>query len=146
MEKTGHPRTLLLTLIGFFLLGLWNALRTIVLAEQSSFLLELGSHLDPRLRLGAALFWAFLFVALAVALLRRRPAARLWLPLALLSYALFRLAMVALFATASAARRGWQLTLLLFILAFVWTVWSLWRPANRHYWFPGEVSNDNLAR
>lgn len=81
-----------------------------------------------------AVFWAVLFITLAVLLWLRRPAVRWLLPISLVMYALYRLSLLAFFVPAPAARRGWPVTAVLYAAALGWTVWVLYRPASDDVW------------
>ena len=134
MRRSVRPRTVTITALGVFLLGTWNVWRAVEVSSRLRLLLELGSTVDPRIRLGMAVIWAVLFVALAVLLWQRRPAVRRLLPISLLLYALYRLALLAFFVPAPAARRGWPTMAALHAAALGWTLWVLYRPANDHVW------------
>lgn len=134
MRRSGHPRTVTITALGVFLLGMWNVWRAVEVSSRLRLLLELDSTLDPRIRLGMAVMWATLFVVLTVLLWRRRPIVRRLLPISLLLYALYRLALLAFFVPAPAARRGWPTTAALHAAAVGWTLWVLYRPANEYVW------------
>lgn len=113
---------------------MWNVWRAVEVKGRLRLLLELDSTLDPRIRLGMAVMWAGLFMALAVLLWQRRAVVRRLLPISLLLYALYRLPLLAFFVPAPAARRGWPATAVLYAVALSWTVWALHRPANAHVW------------
>ncbi|MFW6183042.1 MAG: hypothetical protein ACOC8X_04530 [Chloroflexota bacterium] len=134
MSRPRRPFFVTITAVGVFLLGMWNAWRTIELAQQSTFLLQLGVRPNPYARLVMALIWSILFLTLAVALWQRRPLVRRLLPLSLLLYAIYHLMLLALFVQAPAARQGWQVDVLLYAAAILWATWVVFRPAYRTYW------------
>ncbi|HSM57989.1 MAG TPA: hypothetical protein VK879_17675 [Candidatus Sulfomarinibacteraceae bacterium] len=140
MSKPRRPFFVTITAVGVFLLGTWNGWRTIELAQQSTFLLQLGVRPNPYARLVMALIWSILFLTLAVALWQRRTVARRLLPFSLLLYAIYHLILLALFVQAPAARQGWQATVLLAVAAILWTTWVAYRPAYRTYWRDQENS------
>lgn len=145
MRRSGHPRTVTITALWVFLLGMWNVWRAVELSSRLRLFLELGSTLDPRIRLGMAAIWAALFFALTILLWQRRPAVRRMLPVSLLLYALYRLSLLAFFVPAPAARRGWPATAVLYSAALGWTVWALYRPANAHIWKTAEEAHGKAA-
>ena len=134
MAKTRRPRRVQVTVLAFLLLGLWNIWRTFTLAQYSD-VMQQGATIDPRVRLGAALFWAFVFLGLALALWQGKRLARTALPLAFLVYALYHLLLLAFFVRAPAARQGWPSLLLAYGLFLAWTIWSVRRPGQT---FTGE--------
>lgn len=134
MVKSSRPRSVTILTLGGFLLGLWNLWRVLVLIPQSPLLIELGAHLDPRVRLVIALFWASWFTLLASGLWLRRPAVRWLFPLSFLLYTIYHLSLLAFFMPAPAARQGWQGTLVLFLSALLWSTWVLRRSAHTSYW------------
>ncbi|MDX1664677.1 MAG: hypothetical protein R3272_12865 [Candidatus Promineifilaceae bacterium] len=134
MARSDRPRSVTITLVAVFLLGVWNVWRALVLFRSGDLLLALGVSLDPRARLMMALVWALVFIAVALGLLWRRALARWLLPLSLLLYALYNMAVLALFARSPGARAGWPFDLLLYGLALAWTGWALHRPAVTDYW------------
>ena len=134
MRGSGRPRSVTITALWVFLLGTWNVWRAVEVSGRLRLLLELGSTLDPRIRVGMAAIWAVLFIALAVLLWQGRAAVRRLLPISLALYAVYRLSLLAFFVPAAAARRGWPVTVVLYAVALAWTVWALYRPANDHFW------------
>lgn len=134
MVESSRPRSVTILTLGGFLLGLWNLWRAVTLIRQVPLLLELGSVLDPRVRLTIALLWAFWFPVLAGVLWLRRPAARWLFPLSLSVYSVYHLALLAFFMPTATARQGWPATATLFLTLLLWSVWVLGRPAHRSYW------------
>ena len=134
MRRPGHPRTVTITALGVFLLGMWNVWRAVELSSHLRLFLTLDPTLDPRIRLGLAVIWAVVFVVLAALLWLRRPAVRQVLPISLVLYALYRLSLLAFLMPAPAARRGWPATAALYAAALMWTLWALYRPANDQHW------------
>ncbi len=145
MRRFGHPRTVTITALWVFLLGMWNVWRAVEVSNRLGLLLELGSTLDPRIRLGMAVVWAVLFIVLAALLWKGRSAVRRLLPLSLLLYALYRLSLMAFFMPAPAARRGWPTIAVFYIAALGWTLWVLYRPANEHVWETANRRNEETA-
>ena len=134
MARSDRPGSVTITVVAVFLLGVWNVWRTLVLFRSADLLLALDMSLDPRARLIMALVWALVFLGLALGLLWRRALARWLLPLSLLLYGLYNMAVLALFVRSPAARAGWPFDLLLYGLALAWAAWALHRPAVADYW------------
>lgn len=134
MVKSRRPRSVTILTLGGLLLGLWNLWRALTLIRQSPLLLELGVHVDPRVRLVIALFWATWFVLLAIGLWQRRATVRWLFPLSFLLYSIYHLSLLAFFMPAPAARQGWQASVVFFLSVLLWSTWVLRRPAHATYW------------
>ena len=134
MLKSSRPRSVTILALGGFFLGLWNLWRVLTLIQQIPLLVELGGHLDPRVRLLIAGFWAICFALLAGGIWLRRPVVRWLFPLSFLLYSIYHLSLLAFFMPAAAARQGWQATVLFFLSALLWSTWVLRRPAHASYW------------
>lgn len=146
MLPARRPLSVTVTAVGVFLLGAWNVWRSVELARQRDLILALEPSLDPLALLVFAIVWALVFVALAVALWRGLPPVRPWLPLALAAYALYQMLLVAFFVRSPLSRQGWQFDLLLYVVAIAWTVWVLYRPAQRAYWKVDREAGGDDAR
>ncbi len=130
-----HRRPLTISLIGWgvFLLGLAHLWQAWGLSRQAAVLRDRGALLDPALLQVLALFWAAIFVGLALALWRRyRPVRRL-LPLALLLYGLTGLTRLLVLASQSGVTSGWPLRGAALGLALGLTAWALNRPGADRY-------------
>lgn len=134
MVKSRRPHSVTILALGGFLLGLWNLWRAVTLVRQVALLLELGSHLDPRVRLTLSLFWALWFILLAGLVWTRRPVVQWLFPLSFLLYSVYHLALLAFFMPAAAARQGWPATAVLFLSVLLWSTWVVRRPAYAQYW------------
>ena len=120
-----RPLTVTLTLWGVFLLGVWNAVRAIAWARQSSILLALGATPDPRLQLAVAVVWTLVFLGLAVALWRNRPFVRRAVPVFLTLYAVYRLSLPLFFTQVPLNCQGWFVRLLIYLAAIMYAQWAL---------------------
>ena len=134
MSKPRRPFFITITAIGVLLLGIWNAWRTVLIAGHGRFLQEIGSTLNPGVRLVMAVIWSLSFLVLAWALWQRRPIVRRLLPLSLLVYGLYHLLILFFFVRAPAARQGWPMDAVRYALALAWSTWIAYRPAHDGYW------------
>ena len=134
MVTSGRPLSITITILGAFLLGMWNIWRTLTLFRQRNLLLALGVNLDPRIRLVMALIWSLLLLALVVALWQRRPLVRWLLPLSLFLYALYRMGLLAFFVQSAVVRQGWPTDVVFYTGTIAWATWALHRPGSRSYW------------
>ncbi len=123
MSVSRRPLSDLITALGLFVLAIWNFWRASIIAQQRVYLEQIGTTLHPGVRLGLALIWALIFLALAAAVWRRRRATRILLPVAVLLYGAYQLLLLA-FMPAPAARQGWPLQLLAWTAALGWVVWA----------------------
>lgn len=129
MSAPRRPLSLTITILGIFLLAVWNLWRAWIVAQQSALLMEIGVTLDPRLRLALALAWALIFLLLTVGLWQQREVARILLPATVLLYGGYHLFLL-LFTPAPAARQGWALQLLVLTAAGGWSLWVSLRTAH----------------
>ncbi len=122
-----------MTLWGIFFLGAWNAGRVFVIGQHQKMLLELETGVDPRLRLVIAIVWMIIFWTLTVLLRQGRSVTRWAIPILLLSYGLFELGLLFLFAKDFTARRAWLLDATFYLIMVLSTYWALNRSAAKHY-------------
>jgi hypothetical protein len=128
-----RPRTVTLVAIGVLLLGLANIIRAIGLSRQGDLQLELRVSLDPRLRMILALLWAIILISMAIILWLRKPVTRVAIPALLTLYAVYRLAIVGIFAESDYARDSQLTTVVLYGGAILITIWALNRKTARKY-------------
>lgn len=122
MSAPRRPLSLLITIVAIFLLAIWNLWRAAIILRQRPLIEEIGPTLPPEIRLVMAIVWSILFVVLAVALWRRKPTMRIFLPLSVLIYGGYHLFMT-IFMPAPAARETWPLQVIALVAAVVWTGW-----------------------
>ena len=136
MTFPARPRRPLLVTIaawGVFLYGAANLWLSAGLLAQRTLLDSRAAVVSPLLRLGAALVWAVLFFSLALSVLRRRPLARLLLPLSLLVFGFYNLGLTWFFVATPTARQGWWIAAVGHGLATLFSAWALNRPLSRPY-------------
>lgn len=138
-ESPKRPRLISLTILGLAVLGALELWKVVALTQQSALLLELQVRPDPRLRVVAALIWAFIFLCLAIALWRRKTVVRWLAPLLLAGYAAYELVLLARFAQVSIDEQRWLLYVIVAGAALLWSVWALNNSAARSY-FSEEVT------
>jgi hypothetical protein len=131
--KTTRPRSVTLTLVGVFLLGVWNFGQALALSQQMGLLLELTVQPDPRFRLTMALIWGFVFIGLWWMVKRKRPFTRKLLPLILVLYAAYELSLTTLFAQTPLAQQAIWLNLSFYLLLILFSTWALNRTAANNY-------------
>jgi ABC-type enterochelin transport system permease subunit len=131
--RRSRPLSVTLVTWGVFILGLANAWRALALYRQSDLLLELGTSLDPRVRLLLALIWAAVFVSLAISLWRRWTTARFLTPALILIYTIYELGISSLFALSTESLKGLPANLAIVGAAIAFSVWALNRKAARQY-------------
>jgi ascorbate-specific PTS system EIIC-type component UlaA len=93
-----------------------------------------------------AVIWSIVLIALAAALWIRKPLTRVLVPLLLLVYAIYRLALVGIFAESAYARESQVATAVLYGVAIAFTSWALNRKAVRGYFEKGKVDQDLDSR
>ena len=128
-----RPWSVTLVAWGVILLGMLNGWRAVTVFRQRGFLLDLGVTLDPAVVAGAAGVWALLFLAAAVIIFRRIPAARWLVPVMLLTNALFSLALVAIWGETPESGGSLRLTTFFSITGLGLVIWALNRKAARDY-------------
>ncbi len=146
MPSTPRPISVTIVFWGVFLLGLWNIGRFIALSQQRSLLTELDSSVDPRFRLGMALFWAIVFVGLAIGLVWKRPFltrlkrlnrlrhfTRRAIPITLLLYAVYELSLTTFYAQAPLAQNSWRINGPFYIILILFSIWGVGRTAVNKY-------------
>ncbi|MGB3716733.1 MAG: hypothetical protein WA996_20125 [Candidatus Promineifilaceae bacterium] len=131
--SSNRPRSVTLVAVGVLLLGLANIFRALGLSRQSDLQLELGVSLDPRLRMILAVLWAIILISMAVVLWLRKPVARIAIPVLLTLYAVYRLAIVGIFAESEYARGSQLATAVLYGGAILITIWVLNRKPAKEY-------------
>lgn len=134
MSVPRRPLSLTITILGIFLLAMWNVWRALIIARQSALLQQLGVTLDPHARLAFAGFWAVVFLLLALGLWQQRRIVRHLLPPAVFLYGVVHLALWQLFAPSGAARQGWIFQLIVLIAATAWTAWVCLRQGHSDIW------------
>ena len=102
-------------------------------SRQSDLQLELGVTLDPRLRMILAILWAITLLSMAIVLWSRKPISRVAIPVLLTLYAVYRLAIVGIFAESEYARGSQITTAILYSGAILFTIWALNRKTARKY-------------
>jgi len=132
--------------VGVLLLGLVNIYRALILFQQIDLQLDLGVNLDPRVRMVFAVVWSIVLIALAAALWLRKPLTRVLVPALLLVYAIYRLALVGIFAQSAYARESQVPTIVLYGIAIAITGWALNRRAVRGYFVNGKVDQNLNSR
>lgn len=142
IPNPSRPRSVTLIAVGVLLLGLVNIYRALILYQQTDLQLGLGVSLDPRVRMVIAVIWSIVLIALAAALWIRKPLTRLLVPLLLLVYAIYRLALIGIFAKSVYVRESQIVTVVLYGLAIAFTSWALNRKAVRGYFEKGKVDQD----
>lgn len=131
--RSSRPRSVTFVVAGVFLLGLVNIYRAVGLVQQNELQLELGVVPDPRLRLILAIIWATVFLIMTTALLFRKPITRALVPVLLALYALYRLALVGLFAQSTYSRGNLFLFALIYTVVILYTIWALNRKTGASY-------------
>ena len=140
--KPPRPRSVTLIAAGVLLLGLVNIYRAAVLYQQIGLQLDLGVSVDPRVRFGLALIWSVVFVVLGCLLWWRRSWTRILVPTLLLLYAIYRLALVALFAGSEYARDSQLATIIFYGITIAFTAWALNRSSARAYFDRGKHARE----
>ena len=128
-SRPQRPRTVTLLILGVFLLGIWNAGRTLAIAKQSDLLLTLTVTPDPRIRIGMAAVWTVIFFGAAAALWWKRPFSPTVTPILLSLYAIIELMQKLFFTQDSINWELWWITAVIYALAIITTYWILNRSA-----------------
>ncbi|MCB0035672.1 MAG: hypothetical protein KDE51_16685 [Anaerolineales bacterium] len=126
------PRSVTITRWGVFILGIANGWQAAVLYQQAAVLQEFAPVISPTIRIGLAAVWAVLLCLLAGAIWWRRPWVRTAVPVALIAYTLYHLAMLVI-AESSIAKEGWLGDLLLGLTGAAFSIWALRRSAVASY-------------
>lgn len=145
MSAPRRPLSLIITIAGILLLAIWNLWRAAIIVRQRPLLEEIGPTLPSEIRLAMAIVWSILFVVLAVALWRRNPTLRIFLPLSVLIYGGYHLFMT-IFMPAPAARQTWPLQLVALLAAIAWTGWVAGRMSTGVHTLRGASSEHDNAR
>jgi len=146
IPSSSRPRSVTMIAVGVLLLGLVNIYRALILFQQTDLQLGLGVSLDPRVRMVIAVIWSIVLIALAAALWIRKPLTRVLVPVLLLVYAIYRLALVGIFAQSAYARESQVPTIVLYGIAIAITGWALNRRAVRRYFENGTVDQNLNSR
>jgi len=131
--SSSRPKSVILVAIGVLLLGLVNIVRAISLYRLSDLQLELGVSLDPRLRVILSIIWVVILIILVIVLWMRKPIARIVVPVILTAYAIYRLAIIGIFAQSEYARSNQLVTIILYSGVILFAIWALNRRASRKY-------------
>lgn len=142
-RRRDRPRSVTLIAWGVFLLGLVNGWRALGLWRQRSLLEELGVVPEPGMVLLLAWLWAAVFAILAVFVWQGRPVSRFLAPALLLTYALYQLLLVVLFAQSDESQSGLLGSAGLYAVAFVVMSWALNRRGARAYFQDGRSRSAN---
>ena len=132
-SRPQRPKTVTFLIVGVFLLGTWNAGRTLAIAQESRLLLALTVTPDPRIRIGMAVVWTGIFWGLAAAMWWRRPFSRKGTPILLTIYAIVDLLLPVFFTQGLFNRQAWLVTAVIYVLAITFAYWILHRPATKSY-------------
>ena len=128
-----RPWSVTLVAWGVFLLGMINGWRAITICRQRRLLLDLDVTLDPAVVVIGAAVWSVLFIAAAVMIYRRHPAARWLTPVILVTNALFGFALTAIWGEAPESSGGLSPTTFLSMAVLILVIWALNRQAARDY-------------
>ncbi len=128
-----RPFTVTLTIMGVFLLGLWNLGRAAALYREQDLLLTLQVQPDPRLRLTIALVWAVIFGGLVWAVWRRRPFSQKAIPVLTAIYATYDLGLRIFSPPARLNGANWLLTGAFYLIIILFMAWALNRQAANDY-------------
>lgn len=132
-SRQQRPKTVTFLIFGVFLLGIWNAGRTLAIAQESRLLLALMVAPDPRIRIGMAVVWSGIFGGLAAAMWWKRPFSQQGTPILLTIYATIDLLLPVFFTQGLFNRQAWLVTAVTYILAIIFAYWILNRPAAKLY-------------
>lgn len=131
MRAASHispPRSVTVTLWGVIAFGVWNLARSLAIWQEPVVGLEVEP--DPRWRMAWATAWGILFMGMGVALWRKRPLTRYLLPLFLALYSLLEIACLLLLrAQPELHPQAWQLPVLIYATAVLFSAWALNRKA-----------------
>ena len=131
--SSSRQRSVILVVIGVLTLGLVNIVRAVSLYRLSDLQLELGVSLDPRLRMILSIIWAAILIASAIVIWMRKPRTRIVVPVILAVYAIYRLAIIGIYAQSEYARSNQLVTVVLYSGVILFAVWALNRRASRKY-------------
>jgi uncharacterized membrane protein YeaQ/YmgE (transglycosylase-associated protein family) len=126
------PRSVTITRWGVLILGMVSGWQAAALFQQAAVLQEFNPVISPFLRGWFAIVWSVFFCVLTSAIWLRRPWVRMAVPVALFTYTLYHLIMLAI-AKSSIAQEGWLGDLLLGLAGTIFTIWSLRRTAVATY-------------
>ena len=128
-----RPRTISLVLLLLIILGIIQAATVVALIRQSALLLDLQVRPDPRLRLLIAAVWMVLFWSLAIALWRKKALTRWLIPLCIAFYALYELAILAVFVQVPISSDRWLQYSFFAVTLVLFAYWALNRSAAKPY-------------
>ena len=128
-----RPLSVTVVVWGISLLGLANGWRAAGIFRQSGLLLALSASPDPRLRALVALFWAIVFVVLAIALWLRWSLVRWAIPGALFLYGLYQIGLIGFFAQTAESTKGWTVNAAIYGVIILFLIWILNRRPARLY-------------
>ena len=131
--------------VGVLLLGLANIYRVIALYRQMDLQLDLGAVPDPRFRIAAALIWTAVLIILTIGLWLRKSWTQILVPALLLLYAIYRSALIVLFAGSEYARSSQVIGITLYGIVVVFTAWALNRSAAKAYFEPENEERESSA-
>jgi hypothetical protein len=131
--SSSRPRSVSLVVLGVFSLGLVNIYRAMGLFRQSDLQLELGVVPDPRLRMIIAIIWAIIFLVLTSILWLKKPLSRILTPVLLVLYAVYRVALVVLFAQSEYSRGTLAIFAPIYTAIILFTIWALNRRGGTAY-------------
>ena len=124
LKRRFRGRRVTLLRLGVLTMGMINFWRAAVLWRQLSLVTPFSPAVDPRLRLGLALFWGVVWVWLAAVRWRGRSFVRLAIPGAFFLYTMAQIWLL-LAATSAVLRAGWPLTAVLGSAAIIYSLWAL---------------------
>jgi len=133
---SARPASVTILSCGVFILGVANIWRAVGWWQQWDLMTKLDATFPVILNLIMALFWGVVLSGLAIMLWWRHSMTRWAVPVALIVYALVRLAILLGVVVTLPAALAWVLPVTSFSVATVVATWVCWRPANRSYWHP----------
>jgi hypothetical protein len=128
-----RPLSVTLILWGVFLFGVWNVSKAVLLIQSRSLFLAHGVQPDSLWQAGGAMIWAGLFWAAAWALWRKRPSTQFLIPLLLLLYGLYTIAIRLIFSPLPFAANGGLTIIVFFAVVIIFTFLALQRADKRYY-------------
>lgn len=131
-----RPRSITLTLLSLFYLGLWNLGRVLVLSQQRDLLAQWTAVISPQWRLLLAAVWGVIFGFLVVLLQGKRPLTRLAIPALLIVYASSEYSLLS-FAPFPLTQQSRLCNTIGYTLLIIFTGWALNRPHNPPYFSKG---------
>lgn len=132
-RQVDRPLTVTLVILGVFALGLANIWRALATISQRSLLKELGASPDPLLQAMVAIFWALILLWMVAKLWRRWAPTRYLLPILLLVYAGYQLAVLQIFSQSGGSVDDWVTAAVVYGSLSLLIIWALNRKAARKY-------------